>query len=159
MTVRITGGVTFSGGASVVEQYATVPLIDFNEGLVDYIDSAYSITNGFATVQNNTGNDAVAIDGISNEIFNKFKDLLGDPGTSAHGGYFFTKWAPGSTKTPGGAMELAPSYTALTYVILYWNGDISQYGIYIETINPDNGGNIAGDWLFPGKFALFQQDF
>lgn len=155
MTVQITGGVTFSGGASVVEQFATIPLIDFNEGVVTYVDQAYGITNGFATVQNGAGNDAVVIDGISNEIFNKFKDLLGDPGTGAHGGYFYTKWAPGSTTSLGGVVTNPNSYNALTYVILYWNGDISNHSIYIETINPTNGDNISGDWLFSGKFALF----
>ena len=159
MSIQITGGVTFSGGASVVEQFATIPLIDFNEGVVTYIDQAYSITNGFATVQNEGGNDAITIDNISNEIFNKFKDFLGDPGTSSHGGYFYTKWAPGSTKTPGGVMSDAPSYTALTYIVLYWDGDISAYGLYIEPSSPISGNNVSGNWLFPGKFTLFQQDF
>jgi hypothetical protein len=155
MTVQITGGVTFSGGASVVEQFATIPLIDFNEGIVTYIDEAYGITNGFTTVQNGTGNDAVTIDGISNEIFNKFKDLLGDPGTGAHGGYFYTKWAPGSTTSLGGVVTNPNSYNALTYIILYWNGDISEYGLYIEPSSPFGGDNVSGSWLFSGKFALF----
>jgi len=158
MSIQVTGGVTFTGGSTLVESFATIPLSEYLGADRSYNDMAYETTNGFVTTQTNTGNDSINLDGISIDTFNAFKNILGDPGTGAHGGYFFAKWDSGSTTTPGGVMSYAPSYTALAFIVLYYNAP-DNYGLYIAPSNPFSGDTIAGTWLFPARFTLFQQTF